>query len=206
MSHVQQNKWQDNTHALQTFTHQDTYRKRRLMLRTSSDIPPRSPMVSQCLLPLSREFPIWQVHWKATHLYWRKDHDLYWRIGFVLSANPRTASFSLDDKTTASACIPYSLDSTVHQSVKQTQPAITRARMVLLRIFLRRICATSVLMPENELPSVDTLPCDDVNCRRCVSRAFLVAIACSMMLLVRERDESIARRSFRSESISTSSE
>lgn len=57
------------------------------------------------------------------------------------------------------------------------QPAMTSARMELLRIFLRRICSTSELMPVKELDSVPTLPREAVKRDRWFSRALLVAKA-----------------------------
>jgi hypothetical protein len=66
----------------------------------------------------------------------------------------------------------------VHQSVKQTQPAMTSATIVLLRIFLRRICSMSELMPANEFPTTFTLPRADVKRARWFSSDDLVSSAC----------------------------
>lgn len=57
------------------------------------------------------------------------------------------------------------------------QAAMTSAKMVLLRIFLRRICSTSELMPAKELESVPTLPREAVKRDRWFSRALFVAKA-----------------------------
>lgn len=121
-------------------------------------------------------------------------------------------------------------ESTTHQSVKQTQAAMTSARIVLLRIFLRRICATIALMPANEWETLCTFECELVKRARWLSSEFFVSSAWlarvgdsasqfrsytprapnegtySMMLLAIDRDESSARRSFSSASISTSSD